>query len=226
MTWDVTNPQGGTKVKDAPTYFLANWIAMDEWANDQHQGLTCASSGYHMPGECEVIKVGTTAVIANLTNVACAIAYDTTLNVFKYNSGVAWVNIGGAIPCGTNMIFYQDAAPTGWTIKDVLDDKLVYVTSGDEVGGTACTSGTWIVSCMSGADNHQLTIPEIASHRHSYSYVYNQGQTDVGRYTTYYDVASYDTGTTGGDESHAHTAVAHDAQWRPASTTCIICEKD
>jgi len=51
------------------------------------------------------------------------------------------------IPSGKHILFYEDSAPVGWTIKNTLDDKLVFVTKGSvaggDPGGAAHTSGTW-----------------------------------------------------------------------------------
>lgn len=48
---------------------------------------------------------------------------------------------------GTKMVFYQDTAPSGWTIDTTLDDKLLFITKGSgaggQTGGGAHSSGTW-----------------------------------------------------------------------------------
>lgn len=64
-----------------------------------------------------------------------------------------------ATTCG---IFYQDTAPTGWTIKNTLDDKVLFITKGSaaggQTGGGAHSSGTWT------HPNHTHTGP---SHTHT-----------------------------------------------------------
>ena len=57
---------------------------------------------------------------------------------------------GGALkepfPSGTKMLFYQDTAPSGWTLL-ATNDKLAYITKGSaaggETGGIAHPTGTW-----------------------------------------------------------------------------------
>lgn len=123
-----------------------------------------------------------------------------------------------SIPSGTTMLFYEDTAPTGWTIDDTLDDKLVFVTKGSaaggETGGGAHASGTW-------------TQP---NHTHAYGTLSGTGTlTDpsgpgawavsgslYGNTSTSVPVAV--TGST------ANGATA--ASWRPAAYCFIICSKD
>jgi hypothetical protein len=66
------------------------------------------------------------------------------------------------IPSGTKMLFYANTAPTGWTIDNTLDDKLIYVTKGSVAGGQSGggvhSTGTWT------QPNHTHTGP---SHTHT-----------------------------------------------------------
>lgn len=67
-------------------------------------------------------------------------------NVIQLTAGGV-MNPDHFIEAGTKMVFYQDAAPTGWTIENTLDDKLLFITKGSvaggETGGGAHASGTW-----------------------------------------------------------------------------------
>lgn len=128
-------------------------------------------------------------------------------------------------PSGTKMLFYQDTAPTGWTIQNTLDDKLVYVTKGSaaggQVGGGVHSTGSWTISGIA-ANSHVLTIAEMPAHTHDMP---NQG---LGVNAHWYAGGSSDdygtTGSTGGGGGHTHTAT-HTPGWRPAAYCCIICEK-
>src|SRR4030067_1778648 len=106
MGWDGSKPTTTTRIKNSPMYILNNWDAFEDWTVIEHYGMDNALSGHHQPGQCSVIKVDTTVNISALTDVPCAFAYDTTLNVFEYNDGSNWINIGGPIESGTKMLFY------------------------------------------------------------------------------------------------------------------------
>ena len=71
------------------------------------------------------------------------------------------------IPAGTKMIFYADTAPTGWTLLNTLDDKLLYITKGSgaggQTGGGVHSSGSWTISGLT-ANSHTHTGP---SHTHT-----------------------------------------------------------
>jgi len=135
---------------------------------------------------------------------------------------------GGAtavIPAGTKMLFYADAAPTGWTIQNTLDDKVVFVTKGSVAGGgtggAAHATGTWT------QPTHTHTGP---SHAHTVARdgwgfggsTYNGvlGAAVAGSVNAVANGIS--TGTDGtGVTGESATA----ATWRPASYNFIICAK-
>jgi hypothetical protein len=231
MTWDTTRPVPLTKIKDGPTIYQDNWTALEDWSNVEHHGLdaTTSVSGHHSPGECGLIMVAPAATIAALTNVACALAYDTTNSLFKYNSGAAWIKLGGPIAQGATMLFYQDTAPTGWTITN-LDNKLTYITKGSaaggQTGGGVHSKGSWTIT---GYDTNVgstiLNITQIPSHSHTAAHV----DLRIGSGTNYYvnvSLAVSDTVATGGGGGHVHTMAAHDGTWRPVAYNCIVCTKD
>jgi len=80
--------------------------------------------------------------------------FDTTRNAMQRDNGSAWEDVGTLIPSGTVMVFYQAAAPTGWT-QVALDNFFLRVTSGAG-GGTVAGS-----SPSSGLS--------ISAHSHSFS---------------------------------------------------------
>lgn len=70
------------------------------------------------------------------------------------------------IPVGTVMLFYQNAAPTGWTISSALNDYALKIVS--SAGGV--TSGSVAYSTLyarTATDNHALTLAEIPAHTHT-----------------------------------------------------------
>jgi len=93
--------------------------------------------------------------------------------------------IGGDIPSGSKMVFYQASAPTGWTqdTTAALSESVMSVvtgTGGGTGGSTAFFSsflnatnksapGQPVSGSVSGTvGQHTLSTPEIASHRHQF----------------------------------------------------------
>jgi hypothetical protein len=155
------------------------------------------------------------------------------------------------IPSGTKMLFYADTAPTGWTIDNTLDDKVVYVTKGSgaggQTGGGVHSAGTWT------QPNHTHTGPNhthttaamtldttrIPAHTHTLGgqptgggSVYDSLTDRTGGYANYQTSSS-----TGGGLSHEHGATGSGGTgdtgggatantWRPAAYCMIICSKN
>jgi len=120
---------------------------------------------------------------------------------------------------GTKMWFFQNTAPTGWTIDSTPADSLLAVKGGSGAfnvnGGTK--AGTWQIPDTKG---HVLTIAEMPSHTHT-----ETGWSTAAGYMGPGDgaPATVNTGATGGGGAHTHTQVD---TWRPLAQVGIICEKD
>jgi len=137
------------------------------------------------------------------------------------------------IPAGTKMLFYADTAPTGWTIQNTLDDKVVFVTKGSaaggQTGGGVHSTGTWT------QPGHQhahaaftLTSNEMPAHTH----VVNVGTGGgVGSISTATEGSTTGPSTasagSGAPHTHPNAAAAATANtWRPAAYAMIICSKN
>lgn len=72
----------------------------------------------------------------------------------------AWADTGGTgFPSGTTMVFYQAAAPTGWTKLTTQNDKALRVVSGN--GGVAGGTNPFsTVMAQTAVGNHTLTLAE------------------------------------------------------------------
>lgn len=86
---------------------------------------------------------------------------NTTLNVLERYNGASWDVVGTVIPAGTVMLFYQAAAPTGWTAVAV-NNKFLRVVSAGGTGGTTGGSGLTPSSTITLAHTHT-----VASHTHT-----------------------------------------------------------
>lgn len=156
------------------------------------------------------------------------------------------------IEAGTEALFVQSAAPTGWTQNNTNHDRVIRVV--DNTGTGAATGGNWTLSGMS-VDGHTLVEAEIPSHTHSASSnsagdhrhnvssysaskagadkVYGNtsgnkiGPVDIG--TAHFANAGSHSHTitvnnTGGGGSHNHGLT--NTSWRPSYVDVINCTKD
>lgn len=85
--------------------------------------------------------------------------FNETKNTIERDNGSGWVEVGTYIPSGTVMLFFQAAAPTGWTKVTTQNDKVMRVVSG--AGGGA---GGSIATSTGLAHTHTVD-----SHTHTYS---------------------------------------------------------
>ena len=118
-----------------------------------------------------------------------------------------------AFAAGTVVLFFQAAAPTGWTKAATYDDYALRLTTGTggTVGGTTAYSTVFanqtptITTSGLSAGATTLTTSQIPSHTHSYSTASNAytGNSPYGS-----DVptgAGATTGAAGSGGSHTHT---------------------
>lgn len=147
---------------------------------------------------------------------------------------------------GTSMLFYQSAAPIGWT-KQSINDKALRVVSGSggSTGGTTAFSTVFTERTPAGAisgetDSHTLTEAQIPSHTHTITTDQVLGTTDNQRVGKIVDGGNnananqptWTAANTGGDAGHTHdlsanavftgTAMDFDVQY----ADIIICTKD
>ncbi len=120
---------------------------------------------------------------------------------------------GTPFAAATAILFYQDAAPTGFTRVTTITDKILKVTkgsgSGDTTGGTSDNgTGGWDNSWGITVAGHTLAASEIG------------GTQSVGSGagpTTYF--------ATGSSNPHTH-AISSSTQWRPPAAYPIIATKN
>jgi len=168
--------------------------------------------------------------------------------LFSTTSGYEWRwvssgSISPSVPAGTKMLIYADSAPTGWTLDNSVDDKLVYVTKGSaaggETGGSAHSSGSWTVSGLSGpshthsfSSSHSHSIGSDGSHTHgtsgtTYTYASESGTNSMASAGSHNHGGSTGAGTASGTTGSGGTgSVSSDGTWRPASYCFILCSKD
>jgi len=184
-----------------------------------------------------VTGIATSGANSNITSLS---GLTTPLSVAQGGTG----NTTGVFPTGTVLLFYQAAAPTGWTQVTTLDDyalRLVSGTGGTTGGTTAYStvftnqtvSTTVSISGTTGATT--LSTAQMPSHNHSYSldntgcssgYPSWNGSQGYNPQFTYY------TNSTGGGGSHTHSFSGSGSGTSSAVTlnvryaNIIICSKN
>jgi hypothetical protein len=119
----------------------------------------------------------------------------------------AWAARSTEFLSGTEMLFRQDAAPTGWTKSVLLDDYGLRVVSGSV--GVTPGSAFSTVFAQTQVSGHALTVGEMPSHGHPTGGG-NQGGTGINgiqggaTYTGATSPATVTVGNTGGGAAHAH----------------------
>lgn len=111
---------------------------------------------------------------------------------------------GKAFPTGTVLLFYQAAAPLGWTKLTTQNDKAIRVVSG--AGGVAGgTNAFSTVMAQTVVGSSSLSTAQLANHSHT---VGNQGATNtagIGCSTNYATGGAGNTGASGSGSTHNHT---------------------
>jgi hypothetical protein len=129
-------------------------------------------------------------------------------------------------PAGTTMVFYQAAAPTGWTQNASLNDFMLRIinTAGGTSGGTNSPILTDFTHNHSTAA-HTLTIAEMPNHSHTYeTYVGFRGASSGSSQD---GAKAGNTSAVGGGAAHSHgnTGTAT-IQFRPKYLNTILAVKD
>ena len=117
------------------------------------------------------------------------------------------------IPAGSVMLFYQAAAPTGWTQVTTQNNKALRVVSGTgagtggSVGFTTAFASQAVSGSVGTSGATTLTIAQMPSHSHSYSAPSGSANALSGDYSQPFvtGTGGATTGAEGGGGSHTHT---------------------
>jgi hypothetical protein len=184
------------------------------------------------PGSLLSPGVGVTVTIYSADNVIAA----PTQTVFGGAGSIAYTaasesvsdKVDNFFATGRTLLLYEDTAPTGWTIQDTLDDKLVFVTKGSaaggETGGTVHSSGTWTRSFD--AHDHVIKIGIYGANSNLCIDSANPPPNDGGLYPVdFYAGYTAFAANVPYIKTQTTTPTAPDT-WRPAAYCCIMVAKD
>ena len=184
-------------------------------------------------------------LLGNGTTAFQVVAPSTSGNVLTSN-GTTWTSAaaGGAFPAGTVILFYQSAAPTGWTQVTTLNDydlRLVSGTGGT-TGGTTAYSTVFanqtptftgsIGTLASGATT--LSTAQMPGHTHSVTAVGGGANSfvNMGCGSMSGGASTLTTDAAGGGGSHSHALTGTPSGTVSAVTlnvryaNIIICSKN
>lgn len=166
MTWDITTP-AGTEAKS-----LGDDRIRELKTDLQSAFRADAASGVEavFPGSDTAHPVFRYRGLRDTTAARPAagqygLYFDTTRNALQRDNGSSWADIATLIPAGTVMVFYQAAAPVGWTKITTQNDKALRVVSG--TGG-----GSGGTNALSSAHTHTYTL---IAHKHDLHHLNTSG---------------------------------------------------
>jgi len=141
-------------------------------------------------------------------------------NVIGYSLGVDSVYSG--FPSGTAMLFYQAAAPTGWTGDATAYDHTIKIVASGSGGSATGTVNFSTLFARTATDAHTLTTDEMPAHVHGMSGA-NTGTSggDAGGVSHGDNTAAGDSDSAGGDQGHTH-----DIDMRVKYLNVIVATKD
>jgi len=147
-------------------------------------------------------------ILGNATNGVQFVAPGASGNVLTSN-GTTWTSGASPSPIasGTVMLFFQAAAPTGWTQVTTQNNKALRVVSGTGggTGGTVAFTTAFASKSVAGTvGSTTLTTSQIPSHTHNVSGNRVQGIAGGGDYGSGSGASTTSSGT-GGGSSHDHT---------------------
>jgi len=217
------NTAGAFTVDIAPTGHAANSVQVTQGA---HTIMYCKNGDTMV--DLFANSLGNLSIKNTLTvNNSVFYAANGTVNATSYSGNGSSLTGVSSIPSGTTAMFFQSAAPTGWTqntAASINTTTLRVVTgTGGGTGGTDAFATTFGSSrstapgSISYSDltsssvpssltvgGYTLSTPEIANHAHSYAFAPSGIQSDPDPPGNDYYQPGDTSGGAGGSGSHTH----------------------
>lgn len=158
---------------------------------------------------------GITANTAELNTLDGISSTTAELNLLSGKSLASSDDVIDNFPAGTVMLFYQAAAPTGWT-KDLTaslnNNALRILTTGTWTSGSKGTVDFSTVFAKTATDSHTLVEAEIPAHTHGSAGNHSHSMTLSNKWGNNEGSSSgwgYDSSTAGSSANSTATAGAH-----------------
>jgi hypothetical protein len=141
-----------------------------------------------------------------------------------------WQSIGLApIPATTVMLFFQAAAPVGWTQIAANNDSAIRVVSGTGggTGGSVAFETAFASQAVAGTNSAEsLSIAQMPAHTHTGSNNTSIGGVQAGAQTYTATSTSVASGSTGSGDTHTHTFTGTAIDLDVSYINVIYCSKD
>jgi hypothetical protein len=194
-------------------------------------GVTSAAAG------TGISVSGSTGGVTFTNTGVTSLTAGSGISVSASTGSVTITNTQAAIPAGTNMLFFQASAPTGWTQYTSADNRALRVVSGTGGGGGGSIAFSTMFTGAYPVGSTAITEAEMPSHTHGvtdpgHSHIYGAVTAGSGAGAasgTDAPVVNISTGSsttditinaTGGSQGHNHTIPAL------AYADVIICTKN
>lgn len=140
--WNTATPAGSDNVKDGDDRIREMKTAIQEALRGQASEGTEAVFPGASPLTAPIFRYrglkGTTAARPAFGQYGLYV--NTTTGSLQRDSGSAWEDVAHlgskVMPAGSTVVFYQSAAPTGWTRVTSVNDRFLRVVSGGSPGTT------------------------------------------------------------------------------------------
>jgi hypothetical protein len=134
------------------------------------------------------------------------------------------------IPSGSVLLFYQAAAPTGWTQVTTVNDRALRVVSGSGggIGGSVAFTTAFASQAVAGTvGNTALTIAQMPAHTHTVGGI-QAASAAAGTYTlaNYPSTFGFTTSSQGSGDAHTHTFTGTAINLAVSYVDVIICSKN
>lgn len=149
MTWDTTTPASTDDLRQGDNVLREMKEDIQTALTDEgHFPISAASPKFQYKG-----GKGDTA--SRPTNGEGGLYYDTDTAELLRDNGTSWDIVGVNMPSGTICVFYQAAAPTGWTTTGLSGDYFLYTFT---TVGSSSNSFTNFTTGNPSDTNHQHSV--------------------------------------------------------------------
>lgn len=199
------------------------------WGNGQYRQLVLDSNGIEQWDL--IVSIGDMAQESSANvNITGGTIANCNLNSPTFSGNLS--GLPQAFPSGTQLVFVQAFAPTGWTLNAGYNDLTLRLFPGP---GGGSIGGSWTINGLIGSTSvlgHALTAGELPAHTHNVNNIVTTNTPNInisgsGGANAFAGTVVTDGGNVG-NAAHTHaatTTVTNDGTWRPAYVGAVVCVK-